>query len=112
MLLPAILLIIRPSPTEAAWWDDSYAYRQQIIFTHNAALTNASMRITVSNTNTLVSAGKMQVDCDDSRFTDSNGKLLRYRLISGCNSASTVYDIIFPTVLSVNRRPNVDHTSG
>lgn len=94
------LFYLRPQATEAAWWDESYAYRQKITFVHNAALTNASMRLTVSNTNTLISAGKMQADCDDSRFTDSNGKALRYRLVSGCNSGSTTYDVVFPTVLN------------
>lgn len=94
------LFYLRPQTTEAAWFDDSYAYRQKITFVHNAALSNAAMRLTVSNTNTLITAGKMQTDCDDSRFTDSNGELLRYKLVSGCNSASTVYDVVFPTVLN------------
>jgi hypothetical protein len=99
ILIPTLLLILRPG-TADAWFDDSYAYRQKITFTHNANLTNASMRLTVSNTDTLVTDGKMQGDCDDTRFTDSNGKVLRFKLVSGCNSASTVYDVLFPTVLN------------
>lgn len=100
IFLPTALFYFRPSPTEAAWFDDSYGYRQQITFIHNAALTNTSMRINISNTNNLITAGKMQPDCDDSRFTDSTGKLLQYRYISGCNSGTTVYDVIFPAVLN------------
>lgn len=100
MIGATTLFYLRPQATEAAWFDDTYTYRQKITFVHNAALTNASMRLTVSNTNTLITAGKMQTDCDDSRFTNSNGELLRYKLVSGCNGASTVYDVVFPTVLN------------
>lgn len=92
ILVPSVSIFLRPQKASADWFDDSYAYRQIITFTHNADITNASMRLTISNTDTLVTAGKMRNDCYDSRFTDSNGKVLRFRLVSGCNSASTVYD--------------------
>lgn len=98
--IPAFLYFFHPTQTQAAWWDDSFAYRQKITFVHNADLTNASMRLTVSNTNNLITPGKMQPDCDDSRFTDSSGKVLRYILVSGCNAGTTVYDVEFPTVLN------------
>lgn len=85
---------------EASWFDDSYSYRQQVSFVHNADIATPR-RVTITiDTATLISAGKMQADCDDSRFTDYNGKLLRYQLVSGCNSASTDYDVVYPTIIN------------
>ncbi len=95
-----LLVVIKPGKVEAAWANDSYAYRQLITFTHNAALTNQSIQLTISNTNTLVTNGKMQSDCDDTRFTDGSGLALRFKLVSGCNSVTTTYDVIFPTVIN------------
>jgi hypothetical protein len=100
VLLGALAVrILFPKNAAAAWFDDSYAYRTRYSFTHNAALTNSRLDITI-DTATLITAGKMQSDCDDSRFTDTNGKLLRYQLVSGCNSASTAYSIVLPTVIN------------
>jgi len=91
--------LLNPTDIEAAWFDDNYSYRQAITFTHNAALTDRRVTITV-DTSTLISVGKMQSDCDDSRFTDNNGKILKYQLTGTCNNASTTYDVIFPTIIN------------
>ncbi|CAN5322876.1 hypothetical protein BH10PAT1_BH10PAT1_1780 [soil metagenome] len=84
---------------KAAWFDDSYGYRKLITFTHNAALTNRRVTITI-DTATLITAGKMQSNCADSRFTDINGQLLQYQLTASCNNASTTYDVVFPTIIN------------
>ncbi len=98
ILVPAILIIFRPSQVAAGWFDASYGYRQKISFTHNASITS-DRRITVTvDTATFISAGKMQSDCDDTRFTDINGKALDYQLTGTCNNASTTYDVVFPVI--------------
>lgn len=92
------LLAIKPHEASAAWFNDSYAYRQKITFTHNADIAS-ERRITITiDTATLISNGKMQSDCDDSRFTDVNGKVLLYQLTGSCNNSATTYDVVVPTV--------------
>lgn len=101
VLIPIIILgLYHPSESKAEWFNDAWTYRQPWSFTHNAALTDRRVTFTISNTNTLVTAGKLQSDCDDIRFTDSAGKLLRLQLTGTCNSASTTFDIIIPSVIS------------
>lgn len=85
-------------PAHAAWYDDNYHYRQLISFVHNADITT-DRRVTITiDTATLITAGKMQSDCDDTRFTDINGRLFRYQLTGTCNNASTTYDVVYPAI--------------
>lgn len=101
LLLPILAFrLLRPQESKATWMDDAWTYRSPWSFTHNAALANRRVSFTIANTNTLVSAGKMQSTCNDVRFTDINGKPLLIQLISGCNSASTVYEAVIPSVVS------------
>ncbi|MEP7166773.1 MAG: LamG-like jellyroll fold domain-containing protein [Candidatus Woesebacteria bacterium] len=100
VLIPLVYLSLKfAAQSEAAWFDDTYRYRSPISFTHNAALSNRRVSITVA-TDALVTAGKLQSDCDDTRFTDINGKVLRYQLVSGCNTSTTQYDVVFPTIIN------------
>ncbi len=100
VLLPVILYSLYHSqPAQAGWFDDSWAYRTRYSFTHNAALTDRRVEVTI-DTATLITAGKMQSDCDDSRFTDINGLLLRLDLTGTCNNAATTYDVLFPTIIN------------
>lgn len=81
---------------EAAWYDDNWHYRKSVEITaHTAQETNEYIAFTIANTNTLVTAGKLQSDCGDLRFTDMGGNLLSYFIVSGCNSASTVVHVNF-----------------
>lgn len=82
----------------AAWFDDSFIYRQAFTFTHNASLTERRVTVTIDTAS--LTTDKMQADCDDIRFTDSNGKLLRYQLLANCDSASTTFDVVFPTIIN------------
>lgn len=100
LILPIFLFTLRPQTSDAAWYDDGFAYRQKFTYTHNANITsNRSVTLTV-DTSTLITAGVMRSDCADTRFTDLNGKLLKYSLTDGCNTAVTTYEIIFPTTLN------------
>jgi hypothetical protein len=101
----AIGLIYRltSKPVSAAWFDDTWAYRTRISLSTVTA-TNSKVVIPV-DTATLITAGKMQADCGDSRFTDVNGKLLRYYMNAaggagvGCNDASTDYYVLIPSIV-------------
>ena len=106
-LIPGFLIILislfafarlTARSAEAAWFDDTWAYRQKVTFTHTADITS-ERRVTVTiDTTGLVTNSKIQSTCNDARFTDSGGKLLRYQLTSACNLASTTFDVIFPTI--------------
>src|SRR3989344_6761139 len=83
--------------TSAAWFDDSWSYRQRIpIDTHTAAETNVYNEMSV-DTATLTT-DKLQADCDDLRFTKENGEILPYQIVSGCDTATTVIRVGFDTM--------------
>ncbi len=75
---------------EAGWFDDSWLYRQIIAVANSgSAQTDFQVQLTV-DTATLITATKMQSDCDDIRITDLNGKLLDHWLEpTTCNTAAT-----------------------
>ncbi len=64
----------------------------------NAVTAQTDFQVAITlDTATLVTAGKMQSDCDDIRVTDAGGKILTYWL-SSCNSVSTK---IWPKIPSI-----------
>src|SRR6266436_2084834 len=97
ILVPTFLLVFRPSPAAAVWFDDNYAYRQKFTFTHNADISSERAITFSLDTAELITAGLMQSDCDDTRYTDINGKLLKFQLTGTCNNAATTYEVVFPT---------------
>lgn len=98
-LMVALYSIYSPKQTKAAWFNDGWAYRKPITVTNttSSALTNLQYLATVS-TSSEISAGKMQSDCDDVRFTNINGDILDYYYVSGCNGASTKYWILLDNI--------------
>lgn len=95
LLIVAIPLIIislnNAQKTEAVWFDDNYAYRQSVAITGGSSSVTDYQIYFSLNTATLISANKMQSDCDDLRVTDSNGKLLPIWIDPqfSCNNSST-----------------------
>src|SRR3990167_11549905 len=61
--------------TEAAWYDDLFAYRRAIRF-GNTGVTVTDQKVLIeintSSTSGLIQDERMQTDCDDTRFTDAN----------------------------------------
>ncbi len=55
---------------------------------NSSTLTNYQVQVNI-NTASLISAGQMQSDCADIRFTDSSGNLLPYWIEGGCNTTTT-----------------------
>lgn len=101
ILIPLVLVsLYHPAESKAEWFNDTWQYRVPWSFTHNAALTDRRVGFTISATNTLVTNGKLLSSCNDVRFTDNVGKILRTQLTGSCNSASTTYDVIIPTVIN------------
>ncbi|KKU74066.1 MAG: hypothetical protein UX99_C0023G0003 [Candidatus Amesbacteria bacterium GW2011_GWB1_47_26] len=87
-------------PALAAWFDDTYSYRLKFTFTHNADIAAERSVTFTLDTAELIAASIMQSDCDDTRFTDGNGKPLLYDLTGTCNNAATTYEVIFPSIVN------------
>jgi hypothetical protein len=102
----AIILILAPvviytlenaTQSEAAWFNDSWGFRKAIpvTSTEGAVQNNVFVSFTL-DTATLITAGKMQSNCNDIRITDVNGKLLKYHIgrVNACNNATTTIDTL------------------
>ena len=78
----------------------SFNYRRAVTIDNSSnasTLTDYQVSITL-DTASLIAAGKMQSDCDDIRFTDSNNTELSYWIESGCNTTSTKIWIKVPSI--------------
>ena|GEM_PF-4021920 len=82
-----------------SWYSGSWNYRMPIDYDNTTGVkTNQDVLVDV-DTATLVSAGKLQNDCDDLRFIDSDGStLLSYWIERGCNTSSTKIWVRLPSV--------------
>src|SRR5690606_3035763 len=77
IFVPTFVLIssLSSEQVEAAWYDQGYSFRKRIHIANSPSGNNTNFQISINlNTSTLISAGKMQSDCDDIRFTDIAGK--------------------------------------
>lgn len=101
--LPIAYLTTRyQSKTEAAWMNDQWGYRQTVAITNSgAAQTDFQVSISV-DTATLITAGKMQSDCDDIRITDVSGKILANWIETGTNACNTATTAIWTKVPSIS----------
>jgi hypothetical protein len=85
----------------AAWADENFAFRTALTITNSGSADgNKKVKFDI-DTAALITAGKMQSTCADSRFTDANGKTLQYFLDSAngaCNTNSTDYYVLVPTI--------------
>ncbi len=93
-LIPGTYFALRnPNIAQAAWFDTSWAFRKKIpITTHTSPETNVYFAVTVDTSD----PSRFQADCGDMRFTDAYGKLLKYFIVSGCGSSSTVTHVLVP----------------
>ena len=68
----------KTTKVSAAWWDESWHYRIAVIITNNTGYdaTNIPYKANL-DTQTLISAGKLQSDADDIRVVDTNGNIVR-----------------------------------
>ncbi len=90
----AYFALKNPTAAQASWFDTNWGFRKKIpITTHSSPETNVYFSVTVDTSD----ATKFQADCGDMRFTDTYGKVLKYFIVSGCGSGSTVTHVLVPT---------------
>ncbi|MBU1127214.1 MAG: DUF2341 domain-containing protein [Patescibacteria group bacterium] len=91
-LIPVVFFILKNSDTAAAWFNDHWLYRKKVEITNTGSnQTDFQISFTM-DTAALITAGKMQADCDDIRVTDINGKVIPHWIEEnnpGCNNAAT-----------------------
>ncbi len=98
IVIPVILYsLTHLGKAEAAWFNENFGYRQIVAITNaGSAQTDFQVAVTL-DTATLITAGKMQSNCNDIRITDTNGRLLPYWIETGttgaggkaCNASTT-----------------------
>ena len=89
--------------TKAAWWNDSFLYRQKVVINNTGSvLTDYQTAISI-DTSALINARKMQSDCDDIRLTDVNGNPSRFPYwIENCNTTATKIWIKYASLAAGN----------
>ena len=97
----AYYLSTRDNPETLGWMSTSWLYRKSISVSNSGStLTNEDVLIPV-DTASLVTAGKLQSDCDDLRFTDSDETTtLTYWVEAGCNTSTTQVWVRIPSLTS------------
>ncbi|MCK5342529.1 MAG: hypothetical protein KAR20_03945, partial [Candidatus Heimdallarchaeota archaeon] len=76
IIISYFTLLEKPQTAAADWFDDSWLYRQTVAITNSGTnQTDFQVMITLDSA-TLITANKVQSDCDDIRITDINGKLI------------------------------------
>lgn len=95
----AYYFLTNDSPETLGWMNSSWLYRKSITVPNpGSTLTNEDVLIEV-NTASLVTAGKLQSDCDDLRFVDSDDNTyLKYWVEGGCNTSTTQIWIQIPSL--------------
>ena len=97
----AYFLATNNSEDSRAWYSSSWLYRKSIsVANPNSTLTNEDVLIEY-DTASLISAGKLQPDCDDLRFVDSDDSTtLAYWIEGGCNTPTTHIWVRIPSLPS------------
>jgi hypothetical protein len=92
LIFGPISFLFKPGKAEAAWWNDSWAYRKSIQITNNTTQqTNVYVTVSLDTSDTT----KFKTTCGDLRFTQVNGKVMPYYLVSGCGTGSTSILVAF-----------------
>jgi hypothetical protein len=94
-------LLSKNKPETLEWMNSSWIYRKSIsVGNSGSELTNEDVLVTI-DTETLINASKLQSDCDDLRFTDSDeSTALDYWVEGGCDTSATQVWVRIPTLPS------------
>lgn len=97
--------ILRSPGATASWFDGSYNYRKTVIVSNDTSSELINEHILVElDTATLISESKLQTDCDDIRFIDSdNTTNLSYWIEGGCNTSTTQVWVELPSLPSAGK---------
>jgi hypothetical protein len=94
--------MINKTITAAAWYNTSWEHRKPITVSNDtgSTLSNEEVLVTI-DTAALISEGKLQNDCDDLRFVDSDDSTaLDYWIEGGCNTSTTEVWVQIPNLPS------------
>jgi hypothetical protein len=82
------------------WYSSSWLYRRSTTVGNSTGSTLTNEDVLISyDTASLVSAGKLQSDCDDLRFTDSDEvTVINYWIEGGCNTSTTQIWVRIPSL--------------
>ncbi|MDD5487287.1 MAG: DUF2341 domain-containing protein, partial [Dehalococcoidales bacterium] len=82
------------------WYSQDWDYRKPVAITNSNEVTLENFQVQVSlDTSTLITNNKMESDCADIRFTDSDKKtLINYWIESGCNTTDTKMWVKIPSI--------------
>ncbi|KKR06470.1 MAG: hypothetical protein UT34_C0001G0511 [candidate division WS6 bacterium GW2011_GWF2_39_15] len=82
-----------------SWFDNAWEYRKPVDISYTGApLSNYDVLVSV-DTQTLIGENKIQADCDDIRFVDSDDTTqLQYWIETGCNTTDTQIWVRVPDV--------------
>ena len=79
--------------------ESSWAYRRSIFIPNEESIILEKEVTLDIDTAVLVSEGKLQNDCDDIRFQESESmRSLDFQIMSGCNTADTKIKIWIPSL--------------
>jgi len=98
-LITAIFVMSTNVQEVRGWYNSSWANRRTLTVSGTGSdLTNEDVLVVV-NTSTLISSGKLQSNCNDLRFVDSNDTtLLAYWIEGGCNTTTTQVWVRIPSL--------------
>ena len=104
VIIPVILYSLSHlGNAEAAWFNTNWSFRKAIPVTSTNGSTQSNVFISFTlDTASLITAGKLQSNCQDIRVTNTNGKLLKYHVgrTNPCNNASTTIDVLVPSFIN------------
>ncbi|MFW0862565.1 MAG: DUF2341 domain-containing protein [Candidatus Komeilibacteria bacterium] len=91
-----IYIFNKPEKVKAEWYNDGWAYRQTIAISNSgSAQTDVQVKILSGvDLSALITAGKLQSDLDDLRFTDINGNVLRYWIEDSTTTSIDLWGVI------------------
>ncbi len=101
VLLPIAFLLARYARnSHAAWNDVNYGYRKPIVITNNGSTqTNYVVEVTMDTQS--LQTSKMQADCDDVRFTSSDGTTDLDFFTDYCSTTASVNSSFFVEVPTI-----------
>jgi hypothetical protein len=86
---------------EAAWFNDNWAFRKTLTFTHNATVSSPTK--VKFDIDTTAAPTDFQADCGDVRFTSPNGDILPYYYDAAggaCDTSSTDFYVLIPSIIN------------
>jgi hypothetical protein len=100
-----ILLVLNKTRTVIAWYDTDWEHRKTVTVSNDtgSTLSNEDVLVTV-DTASLISESKLQSDCGDLRFVDSDdSSVLDYWIEGGCNTSTTEVWVQIPSLPSAGK---------